>query len=184
MVATTAVRPVTDGADHGGAVAALFESQYAPLCRLALLMLGERGAAEEVVMDAFERTLAAWGRIRDHDRAEAYVRRAVVNRCISRSRRRRNEWRSNEAVAAGAGDAPAGDVDVEERATSLAVLNATLALPPRQRATVVLRYYEDRPEAEIARLLGCAPGTVKSQLAKARATLSRTLASTEQEGRR
>ncbi len=156
-------------------VSALFDDHYEGLCRLASLLLGDRSAAEEAVQEAFVRTFAGWRRIRQPERAQWYRRRAVVNQCRSRQRRRVTEDRGNRLVHAtddGAAPAdPASSVEV------LMVLEAVRGLPPRQREAVVLRYYEDLPEAEIAAALGCSVGTVKSQLAKARATLGARLGS-------
>ena len=158
------------------ALTVLFDRHHAALCRLATVLLGDAGAAEEVVQDAFLRVHARWWRIRDHERAYAYLRTAVVNQCRSRLRRRvterravhaqwvEDERRANTTVAEAD---LAGDV--------LVLTRALRALPDRQREAVVLYYYEDLAVAEVAAILGCAPGTVKSQLAKARATLEREL---------
>jgi RNA polymerase sigma-70 factor (sigma-E family) len=156
------------------AVAALFDEHYAGLCRLATLLLGDRGRAEEAVQDAFVRTLAGWRRLRQPERAGAYLRVAVVNECRSRGRRRATELRGNRRVAAtqpGAATSP----PIERAGETLVVLAAVRTLPPRQREAVVLRYYGDLSEAEVADALGCSVGTVKSQLAKARATLATRL---------
>jgi RNA polymerase sigma-70 factor (sigma-E family) len=156
--------------DREERIQALFEAHYPGLCRLASLIVGDRVQAEEVVMDAFLRTFASWRRIRDLDRVEAYLRRAVVNISRSRLRRRRTEERPAGAPASR------GSWDPDRREGDRVVQEAVLRLPHRQRAAVVLRYYEDLPEADIAHALGCSVGTVKSQLAKARATLGRALA--------
>jgi DNA-directed RNA polymerase specialized sigma24 family protein len=79
--------------------AELFDHQYPGLCRLAFLIVGDRMQAEEVVMDAFARTFASWGRMRRLDRSEAYLRRAVVNLSRTRARRRQTEERSNASIA-------------------------------------------------------------------------------------
>jgi RNA polymerase sigma-70 factor (sigma-E family) len=156
--------------DRDERIQALFEQHYQGLCRLAYLIVGDSVQAEEIVMDAFLRTFASWRRIRDLNRADAYLRRAVVNMSRTRLRRRHTEERS--ALASGLG--PAGwDVDSHEAARR--VWDAVRSLPHRQRAAVILRYYEDLPEAEIAATLRCSLGTVKSQLSKARASLSRAL---------
>lgn len=157
------------------AVASLFDAHYAGLCRLATLLLDDRAQAEEVVQEAFLRAFAGWHRIRYPERAGAYLRSAVVNGCRSRGRRRAAEARGNQTVWAQTrhGD-PASDP--ERRADAIAVWQAVRALPPRQREAVVLRYYADLTEAAVAVALGCSVGTVKSQLAKARASLARRLA--------
>lgn len=136
--------------------------------RWAHLLTGDRGRAEDLVQHAFAATYRHWRRI-DPERAEAYVRRAVLNAHLSWWRR---GWRAEQSM----GELPerpgpdrTGDVDERD-----AMWTALAALPPRQRAVLVLRYYEDLPEAEIARVLDIAPGTVKSQAAKGLARL-RTL---------
>jgi RNA polymerase sigma-70 factor (sigma-E family) len=164
-----AARRVSDRRD--AAVAALFDQHYAGLCRLATLLLDDPSLAEEVVQEAFLRTFAGWRRLRHPERAHAYLRVAVVNQCRSRGRRRTSERRGNRLVWAGTPDIdPAAGT--EGTGEVLAVLDAVRALPPRQREAVVLRYYADLSEAEVAAALGCAVGTVKSQLSKARATLA------------
>jgi len=159
-----------DAADRDQRVGDLFDRHYAGLCRLAYLIVGDQLQAEEVVMDAFMRTFASWGRIRDLDRSEAYLRRAVVNLSRTRARRRYTEERSNAAVTRQPVKPAGGEPERE-----LVVWEAVRTLPDRQRAAVVLRYYEDLPEADIADVLGCTVGTVKSQLSKARAALARAL---------
>jgi RNA polymerase sigma-70 factor (sigma-E family) len=155
-------------------VAALFQRHYTPMCRLAYVILGNGAVAEEVVMEAMVKTYTGWFRIRDLDKSEAYLRRAVVNLCRSRIRRAAIEARVNAVAHARDRDRP-GDSAFERRETELAVWDAVRSLPERQRACVVLRYYEDLPETEIADALGCSVGTVKSQLSKARAKLGRAL---------
>ncbi len=161
---------MTDRRD--GAVSALFDQHYAGLCRLASFLLDDRAAAEEAVQDAFVRTFAGWHRLRDPERAHAYLRAAVVNQCRSRGRRRVREERGNLRLWRGETDESS---DTDRSADVMAVLDAVRALPPRQREAVVLRYYEDLPERDVAAALGCSLGTVKSQLAKARASLARLL---------
>ncbi len=163
---------VTDARD--AAVAALFDAHYAGLCRLATLLLDDRGQAEEAVQEAFLRTFVGWRRLRHPERAHAYLRAAVVNQCRSRGRRRTTEQRGNRTVWTDP-RVDTGQSDVERTGEVLAVLEAVRSLPTRQREAVVLRYYADLSESEVARTLGCAVGTVKSQLSKARATLSRQL---------
>jgi RNA polymerase sigma-70 factor (sigma-E family) len=175
---------ITPGRDE--AIAELFIAHYDGLCRLAALLLGDRAGAEEAVQDAFLRTFSSWWRIRKPERAQWYLRTAVINQCRSRLRRRTTEDRSNRTVSAtdperrpagGLGADAAGDSD-----DALVVMGAVRELPARQRETVILRYYEDLPEAQIARVLGCTVGTVKSQLAKARSSLADALGDLGPEG--
>lgn len=128
--------------------------------RWAHLLTGDRGRAEDLVQHAFAATYRHWRRL-EPEGAEAYVRRAVLNAHLSWWRR---GWRSEQAVP-DLPERPGPDLTggVDERD---AMWTALAALPPRQRAVLVLRYYEDLSEAEIARVLDIAPGTVKSQAAK------------------
>jgi RNA polymerase sigma-70 factor (sigma-E family) len=154
-------------------VAELFDQHYSGLCRLASLLLGDRAAAEEAVQEAFVRTYTGWWRIRHPERAQWYLRRAVVNQCRSRQRRRQTEDRGNRIVFHS--EASGQMVDPADALDALTIAAAVRSQPPRQREAVVLRYFDDLPEAEIASLLGCSVGTVKSQLSKARATLASLL---------
>jgi RNA polymerase sigma-70 factor (sigma-E family) len=163
------------------AMAALFDRYYAPMCRLAYVILGDAAMAEEIVMDALLKTFSGWSRIRDPERIDAYLRRAVVNLCRSRIRRKAIEARVNAAAyRRGRSGAPGWDPEGHE--TSRLVWEAVRALPERQRACVVLRYYDDLSEARIADVMQCSVGTVKSQLSKARVKLERSLGAALLEG--
>ena len=156
-------------------VTALFDRHYTSMCRLAYVILGDAAMAEEIVMEAMLKTFTGWSRIRDLDRTEAYLRRAVVNLCRSKIRRKVIESRVN-AVSYRRDELRQPAWDPERHETGRLVWEAVRRLPERQRACVVLRYFEDLPEAEIAQALGCSVGTVKSQLSKARAKLEVNLA--------
>ena len=132
------------------------------LLRFAHVLTGDPHKAADLVQDALERTLLAWHRIERKDDPEAYVRRAIVNRHVSVWRRTRRE----DLVA----DTPDRLHDREVTRDDELWL-ALAGLPPRQRAAVVLRYYEDLTESETAAVLGCSVGTVKSQTWKALARL-------------
>lgn len=179
----TGVRlPVAEGvrlldrsqAERDAEFAALFDRHYAPMCRLAYVILGDAGQAEEIVMEAMLKTFSGWNRIRDMERIDAYVRRAVVNQCRSKIRRKVIENRVNRVVH-HRDETKAPDWEPERHETSRLVWEAVKTLPERQRACVVLRYFNDLPEAEIAQTLDCSVGTVKSQLSKARAKLEAAL---------
>jgi RNA polymerase sigma-70 factor (sigma-E family) len=159
--------------DRDAQVAALFDRHYPGLCRLATLLLGNAAAAEEAVQEAFVRTYTGWWRIRHPERAAAYLRAAVVNQCRSRGRRALSEERGNRTVWAT--ERAPGRRTPEQAADTVVVMDAVRALPRRQREAVVLTYYGDLSEADVARALGCSVGTVKSQLSKARAALARQL---------
>ena len=164
-------------AERDEQVAALFDRHYVPMCRLAFVILGDHALAEEIVMEALLKTFAGWGRLRDIDRADSYLRRAVVNLCRSRIRRKMIEARVNSEARGQAARAKP-DWDQESHETNRLVMEAVRALPERQRAAVVLRYYDDLSESQIAEVLDCSVGTVKSQLSKARSKLEATLGST------
>ena len=133
----------------------LYAEAYAPMVRLALLLTGSPASAEELVQDAYVRVFARWAEV---ESPRAYLRKAVVNACYSHRRRRGRELRHGPGAAARK-----QIVDPEIDLTR----GALACLPDRQRKAVVLRYYEDLSEAEIADLLGCRPGTVKSLLSRA-----------------
>jgi RNA polymerase sigma-70 factor (sigma-E family) len=162
------------GNERDESITRLFDEHYRGLCRLAGLMLGDSAGAEEVVQEAFLRTFSGWWRVRYPERAQWYLRKSVVNLCRSRLRRRGTEERGNRTTWAEEVSRPGSDTP-EHSDDSMLLAEHVRRLPPRQREAVILRYYEDLPEAEIARMLGCAVGTVKSQLAKARTTLARTI---------
>ena len=136
------------------------------LLRTAYLLTGDWHLAEDLLQTALSRAYLAWSRVSVADSPDAYVRRILVNSWAKWWRRR---WRGETPTAAmpeTAGPDPYAAVDDR---SSLAAALATL--PKRQRAVVVLRYYDDLSEAEIAAVLGCSPGTVKSQASKALAKL-------------
>lgn len=137
-------------------VEALFAAEYAPMVRVAFLVVGD--GAEEVVQDAFARVIERWDRL---DRPAAYLRTCVVNGCRDQLRRRR------VALRRLAQRSPQADADLGADH----LLDALAVLSPLRRAAVVLRYYADLPEAEIAEALGVRPGTVKSMLHRSLAQL-------------
>lgn len=134
------------------------------LLRLAHLLTGSAHEADDLVQNALVRTCRAWPRIRNQGDPDAYVRRVMVNARNSWWTRRRPESSTRDVPERAA--APAPDLDERDR-----MWQALATLPRRQRAVLVLRYYEDLSEAEIADVLGCSPGTVKSQAHKALAKL-------------
>lgn len=152
----------------------LFERHYDALCDLAFLILGDRHLGEEIVMDALVKIFSGWGRIRDVDRADVYLKRTVVNLCRSRIRRKVIERRVNEIAHGRAEDVShPWDPAVGESARN--VWTAVRSLPVRQRACIVLRYAEDLSDEQIGRILDCSPSTVRSQLARARSKLTALL---------
>jgi RNA polymerase sigma-70 factor (sigma-E family) len=130
------------------------------LLRTAYLLTGSRPDAEDLLQTALAKTYLAWDRIREREALDGYVRRVMVNTQTSFWRRRRVDERPTDELPERPGrDATA---DLHD-----ALWSALAALPRRQRAMVVLRYYEDLPEAEVARVLGVSVGTVKSTTSRA-----------------
>jgi RNA polymerase sigma-70 factor (sigma-E family) len=145
----------------------LYAALWPRLVRTAYAVSGDLGLAEDAVQTAFAKAYGSWRRIARMRAPEAYLRRMAVNEVLNDRRlaRRRHELTSAEpperATPAGVDDALAhGDM-----------WRALSTLPPRQRAVLVLRYYEDLSEQQIAATLGCRPGTVKSQASAALAAL-------------
>lgn len=130
------------------------------LSRTAILVCGAtHHDAEDLVQHALEKVYRHWPRIR-HDNPEAYARKVVVNAAISRARRRRV---IEEITFARPPDTAANSPDLDLRDTLIEELRR---LPPKMRAVIVLRYWEDQSESATASLLGCSLGTVKSQAAR------------------
>ena len=149
------------------------------LLRVALMLTGDPHAAEDLVQVVLAKAYPRWGRISGLDQPEAYLRRVLVHEHLRRSRRR---WHREFPVAAIADTGPATVADGAEARASRDAAWALLArLPARQRAVLVLRYYEDLPDAEIATVLGCRASTVRSQAARALATLRAALPTTQRE---
>ena len=149
--------------------------------RLSVLLLRDQGAAEEVVQDAFVAMHGRWSRLRDPDKALAYLRQAVVNRSRSALRHRGVVERYVARQAPPPDAAPADD-GVAAAGRRTAVLDAMRALPDRQREVLALRYYLDLSEAEIADALGIARGSVKAHASRGAATLRSLLADSRSEG--
>ncbi|MBO9520064.1 MAG: SigE family RNA polymerase sigma factor [Nocardioidaceae bacterium] len=143
------------------------------LFRTAHLLVGERGLAEDLVQTALAKTYLSWGRIRDRGAAGVYARTVLINTATSWFRR--HAWR-REVATGELPDrvAPATSPDRPDLAAALR------ALPPRQRAVVVLRFYEDLSVEQTAQALRITPGTVKSQTSHALAKLRTELGETFQ----
>jgi RNA polymerase sigma-70 factor (sigma-E family) len=166
------VAPAPLDSDRDEVLGRLFRDEYGSLVGLARLLLDDRGQAEEAVQEAFARTYDRWSRVRDHDDALPYVRRAVVNAARGGLRRRRTARRHRPERAPDAPSAEAGVVRHESRREVVAALRA---LPARQRECVVLRFYLDCSTAETAATLGVSEGSVKTHLHRALAALAREL---------
>jgi RNA polymerase sigma-70 factor (sigma-E family) len=133
-----------------------------------LLTGGHRAEAEDLLQGAYERAYRRWGRISRRADPERYVRQILVNASIDRWRRLRRH--PEIPLAAGGADQGASDTAAAVADRDL-LLRGLAALPPRQRAVLVLRYFEDLSEAQTALMLGCSVGTVKSQAARGLARL-------------
>ena len=130
---------------------ALYSDQFVPMVRLATLMCGRPDTARDIVQDCFVKLHVKWAGV---ERPVAYLRASVVNGCRSRARwerRRRGRARASEESTEQAPDE---------------LFDVLGTLPGRQRAAIVLKYYEQRTEAEIAEVLGCRPGTVGSLVSR------------------
>ena len=134
-------------------------ARSAALYRTAYLMVGDRQLAQDLLQEALTKTYVAWPRLRDTGKAEAYTRKAITTTAITWYRRRSWGERPTDIVP------DRGRADhVDDLTTRKLLWEALQSLPPRQRAAIVLRFYEDLSEARTAEVLGCAPGTVKSQV--------------------
>ena len=139
------------------------------LVRTAYLMVGNQGDAEDLVQECLLRVARRWPRVRSMQHPSAYARRVLFNLVLDGGRnraRRQQELRDDGTLD----DASSGTklVQAEQR---LDLVQALAGLPPRQRAVLVLRYFADLPESEIATILECAPGTVKSSAARGLSSL-------------
>ena len=157
--------------DPENAVINLYRVHVLGLTRLAVVMLGDRPAAEDVVQDAFCGLYAHWSRLSDPGKALPYLRSSVLNGCRNQRRRRHR---------AGRGPTGWGNAEPAESAVLLAeehrqVLAGLQRLPARQREALVLRFYVDLAEPEIAQAMGISRGTVKSTTSRALAALGRIL---------
>jgi RNA polymerase sigma factor (sigma-70 family) len=140
----------------------LFADEAEPMIRLAISLVDTRERAEEIVQDAFEKTLMAWRRL---DKPGGYLRSAVINGCRSELRRRRIVRRVAEPLVDEAAASP-GDSDL---------LDALARLTPKRRIALTLRFYADLPEAQIAELMNVRLGTVKSLVSRGLADLRKVV---------
>jgi len=162
-------------ADAGPLVTALYEAHGVGLIRLAVVMLGDRPAAEDVVQEAFCGLYRRWDHLDDPGNALRYLRSSVLNGC-------RSVLRNRGRLRLRLGQEPGRPDSVESaESTALvgeehrAVLAALRRLPDRQREALVLRFYLELSEAEIAQAMGISQGTVKSTVSRALAALGRLL---------
>jgi RNA polymerase sigma-70 factor (sigma-E family) len=160
------------GWDADEAVTQLYAAHYVGLVRMAALLVRHSGEAEEIVQDSFVAMHDKWRRLREPDKALAYIRQSVVNRARSAQRHHAVADRHQPQPPGDAASAEQHAVAAETRAT---VMSALHALPTRQREVLVLRYYSDLSEAEIAAALGISRGAVKSHASRGMAALRQKL---------
>lgn len=153
---------------HDEEFSEFFSATWPQLFRTALAISGDAGRAEDALQTAFAKAYSRWRAISRTEHPEAYVRRMVVNEVLGTFRR---SWWRHETTAADPPEPPPAASSADDLLTGHALWAALVALPPRQRAVLVLRYYEDLSEAEIAETLGVSRGTVKSQASAALANL-------------
>jgi RNA polymerase sigma-70 factor (sigma-E family) len=148
-----------------------FRTRAHALLRTAYLLTGDRHRAEDLVQETFARTHRAWRRLGEEINPEAYARQVMYHLQVS-------WWRRRRVPESLYGDMPEprhGADHSGDTVNRVALRRALMRLTPHQRAVVVMRYFEDRTEADIAETLGCRVGTVKSHAARALAALRLTL---------
>ena len=154
------------------AVIELYSEHYRALVRLAALLVRDTPTAEEVVQDSFVAMHGGWQRLRDTEKALAYLRQAVVNRSRSVLRHRTVVDKNLQKAPPDMPSAEHGALVLLERSAGVAALRG---LPDRQREAIVLRYYADLSEAEIATAMGISRGAVKSHTARGMTALRAAL---------
>jgi RNA polymerase sigma-70 factor (sigma-E family) len=150
-----------------------FVARRDPVRRTAYLLCGDWYWADDLTQVAFVRLAAAWDRVRDPGAMDAFVRTCLLRAYISETRR---VWRHREQTYDKAPEL--GVDDIGPLAGRLDLMEALRGVPPRQRATLVCRFYQGLDVEETAAALGCSAGTVKSQTARGLATLRRLLGET------
>jgi len=163
VVGPAAARAAADR-DAAAATVALYTAYYRPLVRLAVLLVHDRGTAEDVVQDSFIAMHANWRRLKDSGKASAYLRQSVINRSRSVLRHQVIVDRNAPQPLPDMPSAEEGAMVLLERSGVIAALQG---LPARQREAVVLRYYADLSGAQIASAMGISRGAVKSHTARA-----------------
>jgi RNA polymerase sigma-70 factor (sigma-E family) len=165
--------------DPDAAISALFRLHFWALVRLARQLVDDQQTAEDVVQDAFLTLHRRWTKLRDPDSALTYVRSAVLN--LSRSQIRRHQIRRRLDSTVTEGAAPAADARALSGADADRISAALRRLPRRQREVLVLRYWSELDEQEIARTLGVSRGSVKTHVHRAMRALERELGEADDE---
>ncbi|MDP9067249.1 MAG: SigE family RNA polymerase sigma factor [Actinomycetota bacterium] len=143
-----------------------FRSEYPRVLRTSFLILGDEEAARDVAQEAFVQLFRKWDKVSRYEVPEAWVRRVSIRMSVRALRRRRFNEHALSRIALPEPTRPWPDTDL---------MQAVSALPPAQRAAIVLFYFEDQPVSEIAQLMECSPSTVKVHLHKARKRLNKAL---------
>lgn len=172
VVADASVGSIPAEWDADRAVTALYGTHYRALVRLAALLVRDVSTAEEVVQDSFIAMHAAWLRLRDTDKALSYLRQSVVNRSRSVLRHRVVMDKNAPKPPPDVPSAEQGAISELERS---AVVSALRKLPQRQREALVLRFYADLSEAQIAATMGISRGAVKSHTARGMSSMRAVL---------
>jgi RNA polymerase sigma-70 factor (sigma-E family) len=172
LLAGAPLEPVPAEWDAARAVTAIYTAHYRSLVRLAVLLVRDVATAEEIVQDSFIAMHAAWPRLRDGEKALSYLRQSVVNRSRSVLRHRVVVDRNAPQPPPDMPSAGQGAIWLPERS---AVIAALRTLPTRQREALVLKYYADLSDAQIAAAMGISKGAVESHTARAVATLRTVL---------
>lgn len=166
MATTLVDMGASTGAAKDADFSAYMSARQAALYRTAYLLVGDHAGAEDLLQNAFAKLYLSWDRIRDHGALDGWVRRVMVNEHHSLWRR---AWKRREHSTATLPET--GTHDSYDDGLGGALWSFVQTLPPRQRSVVVLRYYEELSEAEVAEMLGISVGTVKSQASRALAGL-------------
>jgi RNA polymerase sigma-70 factor (sigma-E family) len=156
-------------------VTALYSAHAVSMIRIALIMLGDRATAEDVVQDAFFGLYRRWGNLSDPANALAYVRSAVLNGCRDTLKRQARRDRRDRAAARSWQELPSAETATLIGEDHRRILAGIRLLPDRQREALVCRFYLDLSEEETAAAMGISRGTVKSATSRAVAALGRML---------
>jgi RNA polymerase sigma factor (sigma-70 family) len=169
--ADAALGPVPPGAqsDADQAITAIYGTEYRSLVRLAAVLVGDVGIAEEVVQESFVAMYGAWSRLRDRDKALAYLRQRVINR--SRSALRQGMVADGNAPKPQPGIMPSAEQGTITQPERSAVISAMHTLSPRQREALMLRFYLDLSERQAASAMSISLGAANNHTARAKAAL-------------
>lgn len=184
-IARTAVNDerLSRAAERSREFSAVFYEEYQGLWAVAFAILGDVDLAEETVMETFSTAFSSWGRVRRARNRKAYLRKILLNLCRSRWRRRGIEQRVNALVHRRDEQRQSEEWVSRNSDERLDVWMAISRLPARQRACIVLRYYGDMTDEQVAETLECSVGTVKSHLFRARKSLEYLLDPSEEDAR-